>query len=97
MSAAAVQQLNGLKNEYSLLVEKLQEMEMEAEEHAVVLGALKPLDGARKCHRMVGGVLVERSVAEVIPALQKNHAGVWTPGATVCLTSAPRSYRPLRG
>lgn len=30
----------------------------------------------RKCFRMIGGVLVERSVKEVLPALETNLAGV---------------------
>lgn len=30
----------------------------------------------RKCFRMIGGVLVERNVKEVLPALEGNLAGV---------------------
>jgi prefoldin subunit 2 len=30
----------------------------------------------RKCFRMIGGVLVERNVKEVLPALETNLAGV---------------------
>ena len=33
---------------------------------------LAPLDGNRKCFRLVGDVLVERTVAEVIPAVTSN-------------------------
>ena len=30
----------------------------------------------RKCFRLVGGVLVERTVKDVVPALQTNRSGV---------------------
>lgn len=72
----SMEQLKQLKNEHQMLSEKLMEMEMEGEEHRVVIEALEPLDGSRRCHRLVGGVLVERSVAEVLPALQRNKEGV---------------------
>lgn len=70
------QQLNQLKNELQMIGEKLVEMEMESEEHSVVIRALEPLDQERKCHRLIGGVLVERKVAEVLPALRHNQSGV---------------------
>jgi hypothetical protein len=38
----------------------------------LVIETLTEVEPGRKCFRMVGGVLVERTVAEVLPALQKN-------------------------
>jgi hypothetical protein len=38
----------------------------------LVVEALVDVNGDRKCFRMIGGVLVERTVAEVLPSLQKN-------------------------
>lgn len=38
----------------------------------VVIEALKPLEGDRQCHRLINGVLVERTVAQVLPALTNN-------------------------
>lgn len=38
----------------------------------LVIETLNEVEQGRKCFRMVGGVLVERTVAEVLPALQKN-------------------------
>jgi len=41
-----------------------------------VIETIKDVDGDRKCFRMIGGVLVERSVKEVLPALRKNREQV---------------------
>ena len=37
-----------------------------------VLEALAKLNDDRKCYRLVGGVLVERTKAQVVPAVQDN-------------------------
>ncbi|KAI7360123.1 hypothetical protein KC320_g54 [Hortaea werneckii] len=42
----------------------------------LVLETLTPLPGDRKCFRMINGVLVERTVSEVLPALQTNAEGL---------------------
>lgn len=46
--------------------------------YSVVIEALKPLEGDRKCHRLVNGVLVERTVSQVLPALTLNFDNVIT-------------------
>ena len=38
----------------------------------MVIDTLKNVDESRKCFRMVGGILSERTVKEVLPALQNN-------------------------
>ncbi len=43
---------------------------------SLVIQTLKDVDPTRKCFRMVGGVLVERTVNEVLPALVNNHEQV---------------------
>lgn len=43
------------------------EREHDAEEHALVLDRLKQHDGTKKAWMLVGDVLVERTVAEMIP------------------------------
>lgn len=41
-----------------------------------VLETLEPLSGDRKCFRMINGVLAERTVKDVIPALRTNLEGL---------------------
>ena len=53
---------------------------------------LKGVDADRKAYRLIGDVLVERKVSEVLPAVQNNHSQVRL--ATDCVNSAsltPRS------
>ena len=38
----------------------------------MVEGTLSKADPAKRCYRKVGDVLVERTVKEVLPAVQKN-------------------------
>lgn len=65
-----------LRTELNQLYSKITELEMELSEHSLVIGAIQPLDPARKCYRMIGGVLVERTIAEVLPAVQRNKEGL---------------------
>ena len=37
-----------------------------------MIETLKEVEKDRKCFRMIGGVLVERTVNEVLPALEQN-------------------------
>ncbi|KAI6135062.1 Prefoldin beta-like protein [Pisolithus croceorrhizus] len=69
------------QNELQTLAGKIGELEQEAEEHTLSL-VLATLDEAlakepdRKCFRLIGGVLVERTVKEVVPALRTNRDGI---------------------
>mmetsp|Transcript_36980 Transcript_36980/g.82204 ORF Transcript_36980/g.82204 Transcript_36980/m.82204 type:complete len:137 (+) Transcript_36980:252-662(+) len=51
---------------------KITEFSAEVAEHDMVLKALEPMEGTRRCFRLVGEVLVERTVSEVMPAVAKN-------------------------
>lgn len=42
----------------------------------LVIETLEPLPGDRKCFRLINGVLVERTVKEVLPALKTNSDGL---------------------
>lgn len=44
--------------------------------YRLVLETLTPLSDERKCFRMINGVLVERTVKDVVPALQTNSDGL---------------------
>ncbi|KAI9319813.1 Prefoldin beta-like protein [Dichotomocladium elegans] len=74
--AEITQQYNRLKNELQQLAQKVGELESEIEEHKLVIDSISPLEPERKCFRMVGGVLVERTVKEVLPALETNFNGI---------------------
>ncbi|XP_035871516.1 prefoldin subunit 2 isoform X1 [Phyllostomus discolor] len=63
---------NRLRQEQRGLASKAAELEMELNEHSLVIDTLKEVDETRRCFRMVGGVLVERTVKEVLPALESN-------------------------
>jgi len=39
-------------------------------------GSLKSMEPSRKCFRMLGGVLAERTVGEVLPGLEETRSGV---------------------
>jgi chaperonin cofactor prefoldin len=44
--------------------------------YRLVLETLGPVPKDRKCFRLINGVLVERTVADVVPALQTNAEGL---------------------
>ncbi|KAL0019009.1 hypothetical protein WJX79_008847 [Trebouxia sp. C0005] len=61
-----------LKQELNALSSKFNDIDNQAQEHDSVIKALTPLDSNIKCFRLIGGVLVERTVAEVLPAVKGN-------------------------
>mmetsp|Transcript_100346 Transcript_100346/g.323864 ORF Transcript_100346/g.323864 Transcript_100346/m.323864 type:complete len:140 (-) Transcript_100346:160-579(-) len=61
-----------IEKECSVIINKIAELEQEVNEHALVLKAFEKVEPTRRCFRMVGGVLVERTVAEVSPAVDQN-------------------------
>lgn len=66
-----VQKFAGMREELNALWSKMNELSSEASEHRQVISALEPMDDDRRCFRLVGDVLVERTVAEVLPAVKK--------------------------
>ncbi|KAK8943017.1 putative prefoldin subunit 2 [Platanthera zijinensis] len=65
-----------MRSEINQLHSKMTELEMEVSEHSLVMEAIRPLDPSRRCYRMIGGVLVERTVKEVLPAVQGSRDGL---------------------
>ena len=68
----AVAQVRAMRFEQTRLVERLGEIEAQMSEHRIVLAALKKVEPTRRCHRLIGGVLVERTAGEILPALQQS-------------------------
>jgi len=58
------------------MADKLGEFDSERAEHALVVKTLTGLDAGRRCYRLIGGVLVEWTVKEVLPAVQTNLEGI---------------------
>ncbi|CAG7977019.1 unnamed protein product [Penicillium nalgiovense] len=69
-------QYTNFKNTLQQLAQKIGDIEQEAEEHKLVIETLDPLAADRKCFRMVNGVLVERTVKDVLPTLKTNSDGL---------------------
>lgn len=65
-------QYSSFKDTLQAIAQKIGDVEQESEEHKLVLETLTPLPGDRKCFRMINGVLTERTVSDVLPALQMN-------------------------
>ncbi|KAM7462800.1 hypothetical protein LguiA_030921 [Lonicera macranthoides] len=65
-----------MKSDINQIYSKITELEMEVSEHSLVINAIQPLDQSRRCYRMIGGVLVERTIKEVLPAVQRNKEGL---------------------
>jgi len=57
-------------------MQKVSELEMDRNEHRLVEESLKPLDPNRRAYRLVGEVLVERTVGEVLPSVISNRENV---------------------
>ncbi|KAF5736872.1 prefoldin subunit 2 [Tripterygium wilfordii] len=73
---AVANMYSAMRSELNQIYSKITELEMEASEHSLVMNAIQPLDPSRRCYRMIGGVLVERTVKEVLPAVQRNKEGI---------------------
>ena len=58
------------------LINKINELQQEAKEHQLVLDAFKTVEPERRCFRLVGGVLVERTVKDIKPSLEDNLVNV---------------------
>lgn len=64
------QQYENMQQEQRAVMHKIAEVEADRHEHSLVADNLQPMASERKCFRLVGGILVERTVGEVRPLLQ---------------------------
>jgi chaperonin cofactor prefoldin len=71
-----IRQYNELVQDSQRTMRKIAELEMERNEHKLVEETLQPLESERRAYRMVGEVLVERTVGEVLPSVTKNRENV---------------------
>lgn len=68
--------VSSLRAEVQALGDKMNELEMDRDEHQQVIAALEPLPSTRKCWRRIGGVLVESDVAGTLPTLRTTLEGI---------------------
>jgi prefoldin subunit 2 len=69
-------QYQQMLSECQKLMNKVAELEVDRNEHQLVEETLKPLDPERRAYRLVGEVLVERTVKEVLPSVTANRENV---------------------
>ena len=62
--------------ECSNIAAKVQELNNEKEEHRLVVEQLSKLQGDRRAYRLIGGVLVEKTVGELTPIVKENLEGI---------------------
>ncbi|KAJ2473034.1 Cochaperone prefoldin complex subunit [Coemansia sp. RSA 2322] len=67
---------NQFSSELKAIASKIGELEMQLDEHKLVIKTMSPMNEDRKCFRLVNGVLIERTVKEVLPALETNQEGI---------------------
>ena len=71
-----IQKFNSMKQELQQIAQKIGELEQEKEEHQMVTDTLKPMPADRTCYKLIGGILVEKVVSEVLPTIIQNQEGV---------------------
>ncbi len=65
-----------MQSECSQILGKISELNLEKDEHKLVVDTLKKMDSDRRAYRLVGGVLVERTVGDILPIVQSNYNGI---------------------
>lgn len=69
-----IEEFNRMRQDQSNLMSRIAEVEAESHEHHLVKTTLQPLEATRRCHRLVGGCLVERVVGDVLPEIEQDLA-----------------------
>jgi prefoldin subunit 2 len=68
-----------MRNDIKKLTTKVDELEAEFNEHQLVISAISSMELGRKAFRLVGGVLIQQTVGEVLPAVTSHQAMVINP------------------
>ena len=68
-SQDVMRQVTNLQKEISQLRSKVSELDNEMQEHMRVIKTLEPVESSRRAFRLIGGVLVEKTAGEVLPAV----------------------------
>ncbi|KFD55537.1 hypothetical protein M514_03589, partial [Trichuris suis] len=68
-SSETIEKYRQMRREEKALVSKRIELESDREEHRIVLQTLSGLNEDRRCYRILGGVLIERKVKDIVPFL----------------------------
>ncbi|WFD42732.1 Cochaperone prefoldin complex subunit [Malassezia psittaci] len=67
------------RTELQAIAEKIGEVESDADEHRLVIQTLSSVqekEPERTCFRLIGGVLVERTVQDILPTLKTTYEGL---------------------
>jgi prefoldin subunit 2 len=72
----AVKRVQELRQQEQLLFTKITELQGQEQEYKLVSDTMKPMEGNRKCFQLIGTVLVEKSVQDVLPNIDRNRDGV---------------------
>ncbi|KAN0031085.1 hypothetical protein ACTA71_004057 [Dictyostelium dimigraforme] len=71
-----IEHYKDLKSQQQQIIGKISELESDLGEYGLVISAIQNLEPGRKCFRMIGGVLVERTVGEVLPQISQTRDGI---------------------
>lgn len=66
------------------------QLTLERDEHKLVVETLSKLESERRAFRMVGGILVERTVGDVLPTVAQNYEGVSSVPLLLCFMLTKR-------
>ena len=71
-----IQTYKKLESEVGQLGSKYRELKGESDEHGLVIDKLSTLNEDRPAYRLVGGVLVKKTVGEILPVVTENRDGI---------------------
>ena len=73
-----LQTFNRMRQEIANVYQQISELEQERTEHKLVINTLDGLDEGRRAFRLVGGVLCEQTVGQVLPEVTQNDQRIFS-------------------